>query len=81
MQVITSNYALAEPKLKEPFTADMADIVDAFRRNGLIKKQPAAFQIGQKLIIHPILWEAIKREKAVKMQSYFDDQFLSLMRG
>lgn len=61
MNIVVNINILVEPKLKTPITSDMADIVDAFRRNGLIKKIPGAFHMGDTLVVHPVIYAEMKR--------------------
>jgi hypothetical protein len=61
MIVRQSKHIMLEPKLKPPITSDMADIVEAYRRNGLIRKKPGAITMNGVLYVHPKLMDYLER--------------------
>lgn len=59
VRVIESTSATALPDGK-PSTDDMRDMVEHFHALGLIKRRPAAFQMGDTMVIHPTLVRAVQ---------------------
>lgn len=76
MKITVSPHILLEPKLKTPRTSDMADIVDAFRRNGLIIKKPGAMMINGNMHVHPEIFRQIQ----AKMRQTVDNAFIGALR-
>lgn len=54
MKIIVSSQATRLP-IGNPQTDDMRAMIDHFERLGLIQRIPAAFTVGQSLVLHPAL--------------------------
>jgi hypothetical protein len=48
------------------------------RHGGVFRMKPGAFQVGDQIFMHPVLYEDLKRHEAVKLRENSDRAF---MRG
>ncbi len=72
--VHVSPYALAEPSGK-PRTDDMREMVEKLSEMGQIRKVPAAFRIGKRIVMHPAIYLKLKANDGVKISPFRPEQF------
>ena len=80
VRTIESGAATALPDGK-PTTDDMRDMVEHFHALGLIKRKPAAFQIGDTLVIHPTLLRAVQKRLSDDLNKMTERAFFGAVRG
>lgn len=79
-KVVESSAATALPTAK-PRTEDMREMVDHMARLGLVQRKPAAFQIGDTMVIHPVLLDKLRKEMENRASEFFDNAFYDAMTG
>lgn len=61
MRIQQSPHATGEPQGK-PQTDDMRAMVDHFRTLGLIRRVPAAYKMGDIIVMHPVLYQKLRSQ-------------------
>lgn len=80
LKFIETETAMAKPSAK-PRTEDMRNMVEHMDRLGLIKLKPAAIVYRDTCYIHPVLYAALQARLSRRVDSFFEDQFMKIMRG
>ena len=63
-----SPHCVAKPK--RPKTPEMLAVVENLERHGQIKLVPTAFRVQGRLIVHPVIYEELKRQSGVRIEPF-----------
>lgn len=85
MKIIISPHATRTPDTPTPRTADMAALVEAHKRAGLYPRPvPAAYTLGDTILVHPVLHRAMMEkitEKGREIAAEMDRNLMHIVRG
>lgn len=74
-----SELAMAEPTA-QPRTGDMVEMVENLRRLGQIRKKPCAFTTSAGIIVHPDLYDHMRKLMSTRINDFTDQAFLRALR-